>query len=370
MQNYLVKGKRRYCSKLLKEILSTRYLIILATFVFAASANSQSGGANTFEFLNLTHSARSTALSGGLVSVIDHDVALAYANPALLNNQMHNEISFNQNFHFAGISHGFFSYGHHIGKYNTTAHLGVNYINYGTFDRADEFGNRQETFDASSTAITFGGGKMINERMSIGVNLKVISSRLESYTSMGLGADIGATYYNPENLLTYGFVIKNIGAPISNYADNRESFPLDIQLGLSKRFEHLPFRLSIVAHRLNDWNLRYDDPSQINRNIFGEPINQSSPLSQFTDNFFKHFIFNGEFLLGKGENFRLRLGYNHLRRKELSVSTFRSLGGFSMGVGFKVKRFRFDYGVGYYHLAGGVNHISISTNLNEWRKKV
>ena len=61
----------------------------------------------------------------------------------------------------------------------------------------------------------------------------------------------------------------------------------------------------------------------------------------FFDNFFRHFVFNGEFLFGKTESFRLRLGYNHLRRKELSLENQFSLSGFSFGVGFKVSKFNF-----------------------------
>ena len=344
---------------------------IFGIFVLCAiSTDAQSGGNHVFEFLNLTHSARSTALSGGMVSVIDDDIALAYANPGLLNESMHRHLSINQNFHFAGIKHGFFSYGHHLTSLNATAHVGVNYIDYGTFDRIDEFENRQDQFNARGIALTLGAGKQINERLSLGANLKFINSTLEAYSSFGVGFDLGATYNNPENLMTFGFVIKNVGVQLSSFTDNRESLPVDIQLGLSKRFEHLPFRFSIVAHRLDDWNLSYDDPTQVTNDLFGEPINEEGGISKFTNNFFRHFIFNGEFLIGQGENFRLRFGYNHLRRKELSVSTFRSLGGFSGGFGLKVKKFRIDYGVGYYHLAGGVNHISISTNLNEWRKKV
>jgi len=349
--------------------VSSRIFILIYCCCLGATAIAQSGGDNIFEFLNLTHSARATALSGGLVSVMDNDVALAYNNPALLNKDMNSNLSVNQNFHFAGIRHGFFSFGKHLDRYDATAHLGVNYINYGTFDRADQFGNRQEQFDASSVALTFGAGKMINERISLGVNLKMISSRLESYTSFGIGADLGATYNNPDKLMRIGFVIKNIGVALYNFTETKASFPFDIQLGISKRFEHLPFRFSVVAHRLDDWNLSYDDPSQVTTDIFGGSPNEKGAISQFTDNLFRHFIFNGEFLLGQAENFRLRLGYNHLRRKELSVSTFRSLGGFSLGFGLKIKKFRFDYGVGYYHLAGGVNHISIATNLTEWRKK-
>ena len=341
------------------------FLLMIATISVA-----QSGGNSILEFLNLTHSARSTALAGGLVSVVDNDIALAHANPASLNASMHNHLSINQNIHFAGIRNGFVSYGRHLDKYDITSHVGINYINYGDFDRSDEFGIRQGTFTANGLAITIGAGKKINERFSIGANLKLISSRLEALTSFAIGADIGATYIDPDNRSSYGFVLKNIGVQLNSFSENRELLPLDIQIGYSKRFAYLPFRFSIVAHRLNDWNLRFEDPSPSSTSVFGEPETEASAISKFTDNFFRHFIFNGEFLIGSNENFRLRFGYNHLRRKELSVSTFRSLGGFSAGFGLRIKKFIFDYGVGYYHLAGGVNHISISTNLSEWRRKV
>ena len=69
-----------------------------------------------------------------------------------------------------------------------------------------------------------------------------------------------------------------------------------------------------------------------------------------------------------GENFRLRVGYNHFMRKELSVDNFGSLAGFSLGGGIKVNRFRIDYGHTTFHLGGGLNQFSISTNLQEFKR--
>lgn len=93
-------------------------------------------------------------------------------------------------------------------------------------------------------------------------------------------------------------------------------------------------------------------------------------LNNTIDNIFRHIIINGEFLLGKNENLRLRAGYNHLRRKELSLSTFRSLAGFSLGFGLKINVFKLDYGVGYHHVAGATNHITISTNMGKFLKNL
>jgi len=65
----------------------------------------------------------------------------------------------------------------------------------------------------------------------------------------------------------------------------------------------------------------------------------------------------------------LRFGYNHQLKQELKVSPFTSFNGFSIGFGFKVKKIAFDYGFGSVHLAGGMNHLSLSTNFSEWGKR-
>ncbi|HRJ16459.1 MAG TPA: hypothetical protein PLI34_15780, partial [Saprospiraceae bacterium] len=90
--------------------------------------------------------------------------------------------------------------------------------------------------------------------------------------------------------------------------------------------------------------------------------------SLFVDNLFRHFIFNGELLIGQRESLRLRFGYNHFMRQELSVNNYRSLSGFTFGAGIRISRFRLDYGRNNYHLAGGMNHLSISTNLREFKR--
>ena len=100
--------------------------------------------------------------------------------------------------------------------------------------------------------------------------------------------------------------------------------------------------------------------------LFGEEQPKENKASAAIDNFFRHLVFNGEFLLGKNEGLRLRLGYNHLRKRELTVRNYRSLAGFSGGVGVKIKRFRVDFGYASYHLAGGVVHLGIGTNLRDF----
>ena len=82
------------------------------------------GGKSIFEFTNGPVTARVTALGGSILGVLDDDVALAYTNPAQINEAMHQSLTFAQNIHFADIGQSFISYGRHIKKLNLTFHGG------------------------------------------------------------------------------------------------------------------------------------------------------------------------------------------------------------------------------------------------------
>lgn len=339
---------------------------------FLVNLNAQVGGLHSFAFLKLAPSARITSLGGSLLAVKDDDVTLALHNPALLNPEMHQQISFNHGFLIEGIQHGYAGFAHHAGTLNTTFHSGIQYINYGVFNYADEYGNPAEagTFKASEYAITLGAGRQIDERVSLGLNGKFLSSQLESYRATGLAADIAFCYSDTSRRMTFALVMQNIGMPLQNYRpDNPEPLPFNFQASISKKLQYLPFRFSLVYHHLHRWNLLYDNPNTVeDASLFEENPTEPGKFSMLVDNFFRHLIFNGELLIGQRESLRLRFGYNHFMRQELSVNNFRTLSGVTFGAGIRINRFRLDYGRNNYHLAGGVNHLSISTNLREFRR--
>ncbi len=348
-----------------------RIIISFSLLFLSFLSQAQIGGLHIYEFANLPASSRVTALGGTLITVKDDDVALALQNPAVTSDSMHQQLAFNYNYHFSGIRNGNVNYGHSLDRWGVDVHAGIQFINYGSFDLTDVIGNTPlGSFEANEIAFVVGGAKQLNERIRVGVNLKPVFSRFESYNSNGFLADFGLMYSNPGSRFDAAFVIRSAGAQFDKFNTERGDTPLDIQIGVSQRLKHLPFRYSIVAHNLQQWSIRYDDPSQRETtNLFGEPI-EVNEFNNNVDNLFRHFIFQGEFLLGKSENLRLRFAYNHLRRAELSVEQWRSLAGFSFGLGLKIYKFRIDYGLGYYHLAGANNHISISTNLQEYRRKI
>lgn len=344
-------------------------LLTLLFFLPSALTSQISGGRQIYSFLQLPQSARISALGGSLITVQDDDINLAGSNPAALNPALHQQVGISHSFHVDGISHGYAAYGHHLDQADVTLHGSLKYISYGEFQRTNAFFQQEGTFRAGEYALTLGAARTFEDRLTLGANIKVINSQLDSYRSFGIGADLATIYRDTASQLTFTIVFQNLGSQLSTYDGiNREPMPFEIQAGVSKRLRYLPFRFSIIYHNLQRWNILYDDPNAEQGTIFlGQEGNANENQNEVLDNLFRHFIFSGELLLGAADNFRLRFGYNHLVRRELGLENFGSLSGFSFGVGFKVNRFRIDYGRHTYHLAGGQNHFSLSTNIKEFK---
>ena len=344
-------------------------LLIAAVFVLFFEKNTAQivGGRQTFQFLNLPNSARISALGGLQVAVQDDDPGFAWTNPATLNPSMSGRLTFNHHFHLSDLQNGYFGYAQNLKKYHLTTHLGVQYMHYGAVKMADEYGNVNGELMPSETALTLGAGYRLYEKVTLGANLKYAQSNFDFANSSAILGDLAALYADTASGWTMAAVFKNIGGQVNFYGEKREPMPFDIQLGVSKKLKHLPFRLSVTAHHLYKRDIRYDDPAlqADDSGLFGEQT-KDSKFKTGADNLFRHLNFGGEFLFGKKENFRLRFGYNHLRHQEMTVPNLRSLAGFSGGFGLKISRIRVDFGYSAWHLAGSSVHFGVSTNLGEF----
>ncbi len=325
----------------------------------------QEAGTTTYNFLRLTNSARVAALGGTVLAIQDNDLNFAFHNPALLSTDMDRNLVLNYVDYFAGVNYGYASYAFNKEGIGSFAG-GLHYINYGNFERYDEFGNYQGNFRASEYAFNLiGSRQIIDTFLTVGVNIKPVFSVFEQYTSLGLLMDLGAVYYNPHSLTTVGLAIKNIGAQLTTYAGVREKIPFEIQAGFSQRLEYAPFRFSVNLQNLQKWDLSY--PVEEDNTIDGEEIERSK-FDIIGDQLMRHVIFGAEFLPGK--NFHVELGYNYRRRQELKAESRLGMVGFSWGFGFRVSKFHVSFGHATYHLAGGTNHFSITTNLSEFYKQL
>jgi len=338
-------------------------VIFLLTLLIPVVSSAQKGGESTYSFLGLTNSARVAALGGEAVSLADDDINLVFHNPALLSPGMHNNLNLNYVNYFAGVNFGYASYGYHKEGIGSFA-AGMHYVNYGTFDRTDELGENQGSFRAAEYALNLVYARsLIDSILTVGVNMKPIYSSLESYSSLGLAFDVGLTYHNPNTFTTIGLVAKNMGLQITSYTGVREKLPFEIQAGITQGLAHAPFRFSIIYQNLERWDLTYEVEDSNDNTSIGDEV-EVGGFDVFGDKLMRHLVFGVELLLG--ENFHFDLGYNFKRRQEMKVTARPGTVGFSWGFGFRVSKFHISYGRSSYHLAGGTNHFSLTTNLSDF----
>ncbi len=235
-------------------------------------------------------SARAAGLGGSFVTNND-DVDVIFFNPAGLGFLEKDPVSFSFVKHLMDINLFSVTYStefENIGRFGT----GVQYINYGSFDEADVNGNITGEFNAGELAFLLSYTNKFMANFYYGATGKFIYSNIADKSSTALGLDLGLNYEFPDIMLNLGASVLNMGTQLTSYTDVKEDLPLDVLIGVSKRLEKLPVRLSLDFHNLN----------------------------QERDEFYQHFkgfTFGAEFYLS--EVFTLRFGYDNERREDFKT---------------------------------------------------
>ena len=324
-----------------------RRLFCLLLMVLALPARSQTGGDNTWEFLNLSHSAFANATGGITVSSGRNDLSLPYYNPALLNGTMDNDISLSFSTWAAGIKYGYASWARNTESSGTFAG-GLSFVSYGTFTEADVAGNITGTFTASEYAFNILWSWQIDSSFTVGVNLKPVISSLERYFSAGLCADIGAAYHNEKLLLDAGLVIRNAGLQLISYTGHGgEPLPFEIIAGATKRLAHAPFSFSLTLRHLEKADLTHDYDTE-----------DDLPEGGFGENVLRHVVLGVEIV--PADSFWIGAGLNYQQRAEMRTQQRTGMAGFTAGFGIRTKAFELAFAHDAFHPAGGSNHITVT----------
>lgn len=334
-------------------------IAVLLVLCFAPFAFCQIGGESTYQFLNLVSSPRQAALGGKVLTNYDYDVTQALYNPATINLDMDNQLALNYTSYLGGIGYGTAAYAYTIDRRVQTFHAGVTYINYGDFDGYDEQGNSTGSFSGNEAALSLGYAFNIPwSDFYIGTNVKLITSKLEQYSSFGMAADVGALYINEKLNFHAALTVRNIGAQISTYAGQREPLPLEVDFGMSQKLENVPIRWHITMENLQTWNIAEPNPARATTDLDG---NQTEEKIGFLNNAIRHLILGAELFPDKG--FNIRLGYNFRRAEELRIEEQRNFSGLSFGIGLKMNKMRFSYTHARYSSAANTSFFGLHIDL-------
>ncbi len=333
--------------------------IVFVLFMCYSFGFSQVGGEQIFNFLNVPTSAKQAALGGKVLTLID-DVNQGIWNPAMINQEMDNQLAVNYVNFLADVNYGSVSFAHLFTKRFGTLHGGITFVDYGKLIGADEQGNETGTFYARDIAVSIGYAYQIPwSDFYVGANIKGINAMIDNYTSTGVAADLGITYYEYKKPYVFTAVIRNMGYQINAFDEQREKLPLSIEIGMSYELEKIPLKWYVTADNLQKWNISVQNPSNAETSIDGTTTNKKIT---FLDNAMRHFIVGAEFFPKK--NFNLRLGYNFRRAKELKLTETRTFAGFSAGFGIKFGTIKFNYAYTKYHPASNTSTFSLQFDLN------
>ncbi|MCK5086682.1 MAG: PorV/PorQ family protein, partial [Melioribacteraceae bacterium] len=216
-----------------------------------------------------------------------------------------------------------------IGKFGAA----IQYVNYGNFTEANQFGDRTGEFGAGDLALILGYANSISENFYYGANLKFIYSNIDDVSSTGLAVDLGLQYLLLDDGWNFGFSVLNLGSQLTAYYNTKEDLPLDVQLGLSKKLAHVPIQFFFSFNKLNAAENRFD-----------------------------YFNAGLEFTLGKA--IELRFGYNNKERKDLKIGSTAGLAGYSFGLGVNISSYKFDYAFSSMGSIGALHRIGIAATLN------
>jgi hypothetical protein len=334
-------------------------IIFLLLFLTAIKAESQTLGGNAvFNFLAQPNSAQLAALGSINVSSISNDVGMAFTNPALLRDAMHQQISSS----FYSFAEGVKQYGmqsaFHINSIRSNLGIGVQYLNYGTITQTDASGNILGNFRPSDYVVQLMFSKKYKAHWWVGVNTKFIGSNYGVYRSNGIAMDAGLAYYDAENHLQVSVVAKNMGTQLSTYTGSgtKEELPFDLQAGITKKLLNAPLQFSLTAHHLHRFDVFYNDT------LFNA---QEGDTRFGTNNTFQkimaHLVFSTDIFLSN--QFQITAALNLMRRQSLNAYNITNgLNGFSLGFGVLLNKLQIRYATGFYQ-QNLFHQISLNFNL-------
>ena len=309
-------------------------VIFFALLTFFASEMRGQESQTGYNYLRLPVSAHAAALGGDNITLVEDDEALIFHNPALLSSVSDKTINLNYMNYMSGANIASASFNRII-KEKASWAVSAQYMDYGKMKETDENNTILGEFSAKDITIAGYFSYMLSNRIVGGITAKFITSYIGSYNSIGVGVDLGLNYYDPDHEWSISAVAKNLGGQLKAYDESYDKMPIDVQVGVTKRFTHTPFRVSATMVNLNNW-----DRSFINHFVLGADL-----------------VITESIWLGGGYNFRRADEMKIQANNEEKGSSHGA--GLSFGGGINLERFHLNLAYGKYHLSSS----SIIVNL-------
>jgi hypothetical protein len=298
---------------------------ILLPVILTTAAGAGSAGTTGFELFRTDGWARNSALGESQIAVAG-DLHSVFSNPAGLAEfeRPHGAIGFFK--HVLDINSGSLAYARPFREIGVLA-LGVTYFDYGSFDRANEYGQKEGEFGVSDVLVSVSGGRVMMKDLCGGVTLKYLYSNMDSHVASALAADAGVIYHTGYEGWDVGAGIYNAGFATSAYLTEKDDLPTAYRFGVSVPLKHLPARVSFAGE--------YTSVEGV-RGCGGLELTFSRYL-------------------------QARLGYNTVGIDQRVGLSSDALAGFSGGLGLHARSISFDYALTSQGEVGMLHRFTLGT---------
>lgn len=335
-----------------------RFCVTIFFIVTFSKPHAQTLGGNTaYNFLKLPYATGLTAAGGINITQPANDVSVAINNPALLRPSLHVQAGLNftqlpsslKAYNLAGAYH------HH--QSNTVFIGSIFFINYGEMQATDAAGNLNGRFRATDYVVQLSAGRQYLQKWHYGASLKFIQSSYQPYQSSAMALDVGVQYHDSANGISIAVLAKNMGVQLKRYAGAPEELPFELQLGITKRLSKAPLAFSATIQQAHRFDLFYNDIT----------FNQETAVNtaaSFSNKLIQHFVFSAHVFISK--QLEATVGYNQLRRSELSLGTAgNGLAGYSVGIAVRFEKLHISFARSSYQRGVAYNQLGLNLMLDK-----
>jgi tetratricopeptide (TPR) repeat protein len=197
-------------------------LMVMGLFLMGARGGAQTvsnSAALADPLENLQGSARDLSLGSAFVGVADDPSALFF-NSAGLSGVTRPEVALHHNSYLAGTFQETLTAAFPAGDLGGLA-FALNYINWGTIDLRDNFGDAQGNFNDSDVGFTAGWGREWLPEFSAGIALRGLQQKVVNDLYTSLAADFGLLWTAAPGF-KLGLSYLNLGTPVAGSALTQE----------------------------------------------------------------------------------------------------------------------------------------------------
>lgn len=329
-------------------MIERRFLPFLLAFMLLSASAFCQETTSIFHFLSLPNSAHNTALGGKNISLVQDDITLTSANPALLSNVSDKTVGVNFMTFMQGCKSGGFAYAQ-THKDRGTWSAQVQFVGYSSIK---ETGINEEILGEMKPLDLCISGQysyLLTDRLSGGATGKIVYSHYGPYTSCALAVDLGLNYFLEEKNLSVSAVARNIGGQVKRFGDHGERIPFDMQIGFTKGLGHAPIDISLTMVDLTRWSK--DDYMPTGEDISGGRI------------FTNHFVLGVDVYPAK--NIYVSGGFNFRRAYEMKAAGGSHAAGLSFGAGINLKKVKVGLAYAKYHLGAPTLSLNLGYSFSK-----